>query len=107
MDAEALMARLSQTRERLMRARRAVERQRWEAALEDIAQASRDMDEVRALAVRGAQEAGLSDSEIARRLGVTQPAISKGFPRPDRRRRQRRGGAEPQKPPGTQPPEEG
>jgi hypothetical protein len=84
---DALSARIQQTRQLLMRARRDVDRQRWVQALETLAEAARAVDDCLEQAVRGAQAAGISDSEIARRLGISQPAISKRFPRPDRRRR--------------------
>jgi hypothetical protein len=84
---DALSARIEQTRQLLMRARRDVDRQRWVQALEALAEATRAVDDCLEQAVRGAQAAGVSDSEIARRLGISQPAISKRFPRPDRRRR--------------------
>ncbi len=84
---EALSARIQQARGLLMRARRQLERQQWAEALESIAQARRDMDALEEEIVRKAQQVGVTDSEIARRLGRSQPAISKRYPRPDRRRR--------------------
>jgi hypothetical protein len=87
---DALSARLQHARDLLMRARRHVDRQRWVEALETIAEAVQEVDDCLEQTVRGAQAAGVSDSEIARRLGVSQSAISQRFPRPDRARRRRR-----------------
>jgi hypothetical protein len=84
---DALSAQLEGVRRLLMRARRNLERERWEEALEAVAEARRAFTECEEQVVRAAQEAGISDSEIARRFGVSQSAISQRFPRPDRPRR--------------------
>jgi hypothetical protein len=89
-----LSARIQHARDLLTRARRQVDRQRWPEALETIAEAARAIDECMDEAVRGAQASGETDSEIARRLRVSQSAISQRYPRPDRVRRRRRRRAE-------------
>jgi hypothetical protein len=87
---DALPTRLQQAIDLLRRARRQEARRQWLEYLETIAEVDRMVDECKGLGVRGAQAAGESDSQIARRLGVSQPAISKRYPRPDRAQRRRR-----------------
>jgi hypothetical protein len=70
----------------LERARGYLELEEWAEALGALIEAKRLRDEVEEQVIRAAQAAGVTDTEVARRLGVTQSAISKRRARTGRRR---------------------
>jgi DNA-directed RNA polymerase specialized sigma subunit len=77
---------LERIAEQLERARDYLDLEEWAMTLAALTEAKRLRDEVEEQVIRIAQAAGVTDTEIARRLGLTQSAISKRRARTGRRR---------------------